>query len=372
MTYLLQALSGWWFAAAVLGLLFGLFIAKAKKPAAWTIWSILVACLYVLGAVAAILKLLPDRYGFSLETALLFLTFYFVGYALGAIARRLFGLSKAPTVAAKPGRASGSTAGQGAAPDAKPEGVALDPKPEGAALDVRQEVEALDAGQAAALAAEQSMALAAGQGVALDAAASEAPPSSNSLSEPVAEADDLLCIRGLDESAAQYLREIGVRSFAQLAALTPEQERLFADNRPDCGPAARQLWIAQAKLIDGGVDPDLSPPSDGVFARLDEGSALSLHAALPEIVPGRVHDALYAGTRPLSLRLPPLGEMDDLKKIAGIDPATAERLNELGIWSFTQIACWSDQNIRWIGSYLAFPGRIERESWVGQAQALVD
>jgi predicted flap endonuclease-1-like 5' DNA nuclease len=372
MIYLLQALSGWWIAAVVLGWLFGLFIAKPGQTAAWKIWSILVACLYVLGAVAASLKLLPDRYGFWLETALLLLTFYFVGYAAGAIARRLFGLSKAPAVAARPGRASGATAGQGAAPDAAPEGVVRGPKPEGVALDARQEGEALDVGQAAAFDAEQSVALDAGQGVAFDTAATEAPLSSHSHAAPVAEADDLLRIRGLDEGAAQDLREIGVRSFAQLAALTPEQERLFVDKRPDCGPATRQLWIAQAKLIDGGVDPDLSPPGKGAFARLDEGSALSLCAALPEIITGRVHDALYAGTRPLSLRLPPLGEMDDLKKIAGIDPATAERLNALGIWTYTQIACWSDQNIRWIGSYLAYPGRVERESWVGQAQALVD
>jgi hypothetical protein len=129
------------------------------------------------------------------------------------------------------------------------------------------------------------------------------------------------------------------------------------------------LWIAQAQLIDGGVDPDLSP--DDALAPLDEGSALALRAALPEIITPHVNDALYAGVRPLSLRQPPLGEFDGLEKIAGIDPATAERLNALGSWTEAQIACWSDQNVRWIGSYLAFPGRIERQSWVGQAQALV-
>jgi predicted flap endonuclease-1-like 5' DNA nuclease len=188
--------------------------------------------------------------------------------------------------------------------------------------------------------------------------------------EPAGEKDDLLRIRGMDQNAAQELRELGVESFAQLAALTPEQERLFADKRPDCGPATRQFWIAQAQLIDGGVDPDLAP--DDALAPLDEGSALSLRAALPEVITPHVNDALYAGIRPLSLRQPPIGEMDDLEKIAGIDPATAERLNALGIWTYAQIACWSDQHVRWIGSYLAFPGRIERDSWVGQAQALLD
>jgi predicted flap endonuclease-1-like 5' DNA nuclease len=189
--------------------------------------------------------------------------------------------------------------------------------------------------------------------------------------EPAADEDDLLRIRGMDENAAQVLRELGVHSFRQLAALTPEQERLFTERRPDFGPVARQLLIAQARLIDAGVHPNLSPPGDGISPQADERRADILRAVLPEIVTPHAHDALYAGVRPLPLLQPPLDEMDDLKKIDGIDAATAERLNALGIWTYTQIACWSNQNVRWIGSYLAFPGRIEREAWVSQAQALV-
>jgi predicted flap endonuclease-1-like 5' DNA nuclease len=329
MIYLLHALSDWWIAALVLGLLFGLFIAGAGRPADGRLWSALVAGLYLLGAVAVTLQWPPDRYGFWLETAVLLLTFYLVGYALGRISRQLFGGRKTPAVAAAP------TTEASAAQDSS------------AGQDVL-----------------------AGQG-ALDAAVSETPSASIFHLEPAAKEDDLLRIRGMDESAAQVLRELGVHSFAQLAALTPEQERLFADRRPNCGPAARQLLIAQAQLIVGGVDPNLSPPGDGILAQMDEGRVHSLRAALPEIVTRHAHDALYAGVRPLSLRQPPLGEMDDLEEIGGIDPATAERLNALGIWTYAQIACWSNQNVRWIGSYLAFPGRIERESWVGQAQALV-
>jgi predicted flap endonuclease-1-like 5' DNA nuclease len=350
MIYLLQALSGWWIAALVLGLLVGLFVARPGRSAVWTIWSVLAACVYVLGAVAASLQSLPGRYGFWLETALLLLPLYLIGYALGAVSRRLFGRSKQPDFAAEAGLATESLAGQGVAFDAG----------QGAPKSAKG---AFDGGRGA---------FDLEKGFAFDAATPEPQPQpgSNPYPEQAAEQDDLLRIRGIDESAAQGLRELGVQSFAQLAALTPEQERLFADKRPDCGPAERRLWIAQAQLIDGGVDPDLSPTGGGV--RLDEGAALSLRAALPEIITPRLQDALYAGARPLSLRLPPLGEMDDLEKIDGIDPATAKRLNALGIWTYTQIACWSDQNIRWIGSYLAFPGRIERESWVGQAQALVD
>ncbi|MCA3629100.1 MAG: hypothetical protein IOC35_02110, partial [Methylobacterium sp.] len=40
------------------------------------------------------------------------------------------------------------------------------------------------------------------------------------------------------------------------------------------------------------------------------------------------------------------------------------------IWHFDQIAGWSAEEVQWVGSYLAFPGRIERENWVEQARQL--
>ena len=267
MIYLLQALSGWWIAALVLGLLFGLFVARPGRSAVWTIWPALVACVYVLGAVAAMLQSLPGRYGFWLETALVLLPLYLVGYALGALSRRVFRRSKRPDFAAEAGLATDLSAGQGATFD----GGQSAPEAKQGAFDAEK----------GSFAAEQ--------GLALDAVAPEPQPPSNSRSEQAAHQDDLLRIRGIDESAARDLRELGVHSFAQLAALTPEQERLFADKRPDCGPAARRLWIAQAQLIDGGVDPDLSPTGEG--ARLDEGGGPFLarrlagnHRAAP---PGR-------------------------------------------------------------------------------------
>ena len=351
MIYLLQALIGWWLAALVLGVLFGLFVAEAGKPAVWTIWSVLVASLYVLGAVAVLLKALPDRYGFWLETALALLTFYFGGYAFGGFSRWLFGLAKR----------RGDAESLDLVPDWAPV------MPPVILPDLAPLAPVLTPAMSPDLAPAS---LATHDWLSPPLTARRSRPKIPS-AEPALEKDDLLRIRGIDESAAQDLHDLGVQSFAQLAALTPEQERLFADKRPDCGPAERQLWIAQAQLIDGGVDPESFGAGRWFFARLDEGSALALRAALPEIIAPQAHDALYAGVRPLSLRQPPLGEIDDLKKIAGIDPATAERLNGLGVWTYAQIACWSDQNVRWIGSYLAFPGRIERESWVGQAQALV-
>ncbi|MGI9352253.1 MAG: hypothetical protein ACR2O3_11880 [Rhizobiaceae bacterium] len=62
---------------------------------------------------------------------------------------------------------------------------------------------------------------------------------------------------------------------------------------------------------------------------------------------------------------------DDLKQIRGIGPKIEERLNGVGIVSFSQVAAWKPKDQREIGEKLAFKGRIEREDWVKQARLLV-
>jgi predicted flap endonuclease-1-like 5' DNA nuclease len=80
--------------------------------------------------------------------------------------------------------------------------------------------------------------------------------------------------------------------------------------------------------------------------------------------------AAIEGTRPAGLSAPRGGKADDLKRIRGIGRQNEGRLHGLGIWHFDQIAAWNAEEAAWIGSYLAFPGRIEREDWIGQARLL--
>lgn len=76
------------------------------------------------------------------------------------------------------------------------------------------------------------------------------------------------------------------------------------------------------------------------------------------------------GARPSGTVAPARGAADDLRRIKGIGRQNEARLNTLGVWNFDQIAAWTPENVRWIGSFLAFAGRIEREDWVGQAKVL--
>jgi branched-chain amino acid transport system ATP-binding protein len=121
-----------------------------------------------------------------------------------------------------------------------------------------------------------------------------------------------------------------------------------------------------------GVDDE---EVDEVESALDEqqapaGGGETATAAPPADSAPAPQDA--AATKPEGLPGPRGGVADDLKKIRGIGRQNEARLNELGIWHFDQIAAWTPAEIDWVGDHLAFPGRIEREDWVGQASRLKD
>ncbi|WP_048644948.1 ATP-binding cassette domain-containing protein [Nitratireductor soli] len=78
----------------------------------------------------------------------------------------------------------------------------------------------------------------------------------------------------------------------------------------------------------------------------------------------------YPGKQPHGTKKPRTGGGNNLTRIKGIGPANEKKLNALGIWHFDQIAAWTKAEIDWVGAYLSFPGRIEREQWVKQAKVL--
>ena len=64
-------------------------------------------------------------------------------------------------------------------------------------------------------------------------------------------------------------------------------------------------------------------------------------------------------------------QADDLKKINGIGPKMEEKLNELGIFTFAQVAKMTQKEYDLLDSITgSFPGRAERDDWAGQAAKL--
>jgi predicted flap endonuclease-1-like 5' DNA nuclease len=77
-----------------------------------------------------------------------------------------------------------------------------------------------------------------------------------------------------------------------------------------------------------------------------------------------------AGERPSMLTGPRGGAPDDLAKIKGVGPKSVEKLHALGVFHYDQIAAWSDDNVKWIEASIGAAGRVKRNGWVEQAQAL--
>ncbi|GGD94223.1 hypothetical protein [Planktosalinus lacus] len=60
---------------------------------------------------------------------------------------------------------------------------------------------------------------------------------------------------------------------------------------------------------------------------------------------------------------------DDLTKIDGISPFIEDKLNQLGIFSFSQISRFTKEDIATVTHLIEyFPGRIDRDDWVGQSK----
>ncbi|MDX3973413.1 NADH-quinone oxidoreductase subunit E [Shinella sp.] len=85
-------------------------------------------------------------------------------------------------------------------------------------------------------------------------------------------------------------------------------------------------------------------------------------------VAAAVKPSLEDKNRPAGIARP--ATVDDLKLISGVGPKIEGTLHELGIFTFAQVSSWKLEERAWVDSYLNFKGRIERDDWVRQAEAL--
>ncbi|MEO0549306.1 MAG: hypothetical protein AAFZ91_05250 [Pseudomonadota bacterium] len=108
-----------------------------------------------------------------------------------------------------------------------------------------------------------------------------------------------------------------------------------------------------------------SAPSEPEVAAAPE--AHPSEAVLQEL--GDMLDTEAGLIQPVAIEKPSNGA-DDLTAIGGIGPRIATVLNDLGIWTYEQVAAWTEENQLWVDDHLAFNGRVARESWVEQAKSL--
>ena len=130
------------------------------------------------------------------------------------------------------------------------------------------------------------------------------------------------------------------------AATTPQR----SDPGPTQGADTATTQGTDPATTDAVTGQDAKPAPAG--APLTDGSAAGV------------------GTAPSQLDGPRGGVPDDLKRMRGLGPKFEERLNELGIYHFDQIAGWSADEVAWIEAQMNMSGRVAREDWIAQARRL--
>jgi len=126
---------------------------------------------------------------------------------------------------------------------------------------------------------------------------------------------------------------------------------------PSPFPTAPLVWTANPPAA---PQPAFSPPP-----------APTQPAPTPSAsVAAVVDDPNVVAEKPAGLAGPRGGKKDNLQRIRGIGRVNEGKLNALGIWHFDQIASWDMPQAKWVNTFLAFPGRIQREDWIAQAKVL--
>lgn len=149
--------------------------------------------------------------------------------------------------------------------------------------------------------------------------------------------------------------------------------------------AANQIKDLEAKLADAEATAKAAQASEAdkaaalasAEARIVEveagaGGAMAGAAAPAEEIQAVAAPVEDAAT-PVALEAAekPSDGGDDLRQISGVGPKLETLLHDNGIWTYRQIADLTPGQIAWLDDKLTFPGRIEREDWIGQAKKLM-
>ncbi len=149
--------------------------------------------------------------------------------------------------------------------------------------------------------------------------------------------------------------------------------------RPSATPTPAINPPAAAAVANAGLAPELErraegkPLSSGELESLKPDSARSDGVGKGYVTANVVLGDEQSGDmeQPELLNAAREGRRDDLKLIWGVGPKVEELLNKLGIYHFSQIAAWTERNLKWVDQNLEdFRGRAVRDKWIEQAKKL--
>lgn len=337
MMYLLANFWLWLLLSLLVGLVAGWITYQGRNPnfirdlRPWVI-------LFLVASLVVLLRLLPSRYGLWAELGLMLAAGYFLGCCIS------YWLRSARAPAALPEISAVAVTAAAGASSMTTRDVAVEPAAEANA-------------KAEEAASEEAI-------IGLSAARN-------------GKKDDLTSVYGIDSETEAKMNALGIYHFDQIAAMNPGQSRWLFNRLGHSGrfPSWWWRWKYDAGQRADGKTPDLSPSAlMGTSAAETIGASVadqvSRSAKKAVSVAGNLDAGAHEGEKPVGLAEPIAGKPDDLKLIRGVGKVNEGRLHALGVWHFDQIAAWSAEESKWVGSYLAFSGRIESEDWRGQATLL--
>lgn len=162
-----------------------------------------------------------------------------------------------------------------------------------------------------------------------------------------AEKDDLKMISGIGPFIEERLHALDIYTFRQISKLTAHDINTINDAiEYFSGRIERDEWVAQAR--------ELGISKDKRTERLKQ-----LRERKARINYNRIGIAKKE-------------EADDLTIISGIGGWIKEKLNALDIYTLRQISNFTEEDVHTVTEAIEyFPGRIERDEWILQAQELV-
>lgn len=160
-----------------------------------------------------------------------------------------------------------------------------------------------------------------------------------------------------------YYEDLTPESFGEildkLANGVEVEPGTFVD-RQKSAPEGGLTSLTEASLYDGS----LAAPIAGGLPNLPTDAP-----AEPEPAEEPKKTTLLDSNKPAAVEIDD-DKKQDLKRIKGVGPKNEDALNALGVFTFEQIAAWTPENVDWVEDFMSFPGRIEREDWIGQAKML--
>ena len=162
-----------------------------------------------------------------------------------------------------------------------------------------------------------------------------------------AEKDDLKMISGIGPFIEERLQALDIYTFRQISKFTAKDINTINDAiEYFSGRIERDEWVAQAR--------ELVISKDKRTERLKQ-----LRERMARIDYNRIGIARKE-------------EADDLTSISGIGGWIKEKLNVLDIYTLRQISNFTEEDVHTVTEAIEyFPGRIERDEWILQAQELV-